>query len=162
MAVDMFIKIDDIMGESADKKHENSIDVLSWSWGMNQSGSTHSGKGGGAGKVQVQDLSFTHYVDASTPNLVKFCCSGKHFKEALLTVRKAGDKPLEYLKIKLVDVLISSISTGGSGGEDRLTESVTLNFGKFEVQYTPQIGTGGAAGTKSATWNIAANTEALG
>ena len=159
MAVDMFIKLDDIKGESMDSKHKDEVQVLSWSWGMTQSGTTHGGPGGGAGKVNVQDLSFTKYVDTATPNLIKFCSSGKHFKEANLTVRKAGDKPLEYLKIKLSEILISSISTGGSGGEDRLTENVTLNFAKFEVTYTGQKADGTGAAGISVTWNIPANAE---
>src|SRR5215208_5407782 len=101
MAVDMFMKIDDLKGESLVKGHESSMELLSWSWGMSQSGSTHSGGGGGSGKVSVQDLTFTKYIDTATPNLVKFCCNGKHFKEAKLTVRKAGSSPVEYLTIKL-------------------------------------------------------------
>src|SRR6266436_6443220 len=101
MAVDMFLKIDDIKGESLDHAHKDEIQVLSWSWGMTQSGATHEGAGSGAGKVNVQDLTFSHYVDTSSPNLIKFCCNGKHFKTALLTVRKAGgDKQVEYVKIK--------------------------------------------------------------
>ena len=51
MAVDMFIKIDGIKGESADDKHKEEVDVLSWSWGMSQSGSAHMGGGAGAGKA---------------------------------------------------------------------------------------------------------------
>jgi type VI secretion system secreted protein Hcp len=159
MAVDMFIKIDDIKGESVDKVHKAEIQVLAWSWGMTQSGTTHDGPGGGAGKVNVQDISFTKYIDSSSPNLIKTCCNGKHYKQALLTVRKAGENPLEYLKIKLQDVLISSISTGGSGGEDRLTENVTLNFGKVEVVYTPQKADGTGDAAIPVTWNIPANAE---
>ncbi|HEX3695227.1 MAG TPA: type VI secretion system tube protein Hcp [Polyangia bacterium] len=161
MAVDMFMKIDDIKGESVDKTHKDEIQVLAWSWGMSQSGTTHAGPGGGAGKVNVQDLSFTKYIDTSSPNLIKMCCNGKHFKQALLTVRKAGEHPLEYLKIKLLDVLISNVSTGGSGGEDRLTENVTLNFGKFEVIYTPQTATGAGGAAIPVTWNIPANTDSI-
>jgi len=160
MAVDMFLKIDDLKGESQDHKHPNEILVLSWSWGMSQSGSTHAGPGGGSGKVNVQDLSFTKHIDDSTPNLIQFCCNGSHFKQALLTVRKAGGKDqVEYLKIKLQDIIISAVSTGGSGGEDRITENVTLNFGKFDVTFTPQTATGAAGASKSATWNIPANND---
>lgn len=162
MAVDMFIKIDDIKGESVDAKHAGEIQVLSWSWGMSQSGTTHDGPGAGAGKVNVQDLTFTKYIDTSSPNLIKTCCSGKHYANALLTVRKAGDKPLEYLKISLKDIIISSVSTGGSGGEDRLTENVTLNFGQFEVVYTPQKPDGSGGPGINTTWNIPKNDEKLG
>jgi type VI secretion system secreted protein Hcp len=161
MAVDMFMKIDDIKGESLDKTHKDSIQVLAWSWGATQSGTTHMGGGGGSGKVNVQDLSFTKYIDGSSPNLIKACCNGKHFKQALLTVRKAGENPVEYVKIKLQDVLISSLSTGGSGGEDRLTENVTLNFSKFEFDYTGQKADGTAGSPIPATWNIAANHESI-
>ena len=138
MAVDMFLKIGDVKGESRDSAHKEEIDVLAWSWGMAQSGTMHMGGGGGAGKVNVQDLSFTKYLDKSTPNLMLACCNGKHYPEALLTVRKAGENPIEYLKIKMEDVLITSVATGGSGGEDRLTENITMNFAKVNVEYQPQ------------------------
>ena len=147
MAVDMFLKLDAIAGESIDKTHKGEIQVLAFSFGATQSGSTHIGGGGGSGKVNFQDISFTKYVDKSTPILLQMVANGKHFKEANLTVRKAGEHPLEYLKIKLNEILVSSYSSGGSGGEDRLTENVTLNFAKIDVTYTPQKadGTGDVA-----------------
>jgi type VI secretion system secreted protein Hcp len=138
MAVDMFIKMDGIKGESADDTHKDEIDVLAWSWGASQSGTTHTGGGGGAGKANFQDVSFTKWVDKSSHALLKAVSVGQHVKSALLTVRKAGEKPLEYIKLTMKDCLISSISTGGSGGEDRLTENVTINFGNFAFEYTPQ------------------------
>ena len=162
MAVDCFIKIGDIKGESTDKSHKDEIDVLAWSWGMSQSGTMHISKGGGAGKVNIQDLSITKWVDSATPNLMAACSSGKHFPEATLVVRKAGgDSPLEYLKIKLSEVLISSVSTGGSGGEDRLTENVSLNFGKVEVSYQPQDEKGAKKGGEiKYGWDIQQNVKA--
>jgi type VI secretion system secreted protein Hcp len=159
MAVDMFLKLDDQKGESRDEKHKDETEVLAWSWGMSQSGSTHSGSGGGSGKVSVQDLSLTKYVDKSSPMLQLACCNGKHFKEALLTVRKAGEKPLEYLKITMKEVIITSISTGGSGGEDRLTENVTLNFAEFKTEYTPQKPDGSGDAAVEAAYNIAQNVK---
>jgi type VI secretion system secreted protein Hcp len=157
MAVDMFLKIDDIKGESRDAKHKDEIDVLAWSWGKSQSGTAHMGGGAGSGKVSVQDLSVTKYVDKSSAELDKRCCSGKHFKQAVLTVRKAGDKPLEYLKITMKEVLITSISTGGSGGEDRITENVSLNFAEYKTAYTPQKDDGSGDAAIEAGFNIATN-----
>ena len=157
MAVDMFIKIGDVKGEAQDSKHRDEIDVLSWSWGMIQSGTTHMGAGGGAGKVNVQDLSIPKYVDKSSPILMMACCNGKHYNEALLTVRKAGENPVEYVKIKMIYVLIKSVSTGGSGVEDRLTENVTLNFAGVAVDYTPQKPDGTADSPVTMSWDIAAN-----
>jgi type VI secretion system secreted protein Hcp len=146
MAIDAFLKIDGVKGESVVKGHAGEIDVLSWSWGMSQSGTTHLGTGGGAGKVDVQDLSFTHYVDSSAPNLMQACCTGKHYDEALLVLRKAGTNPLDYITITLKNVIITSISTGGSGGEEMVTENVTLNFNEFTYAYQPQDKTGAAKG----------------
>jgi type VI secretion system secreted protein Hcp len=156
-AVDMFIKIGDIKGESQDSTHKDEIDVLAWSWGMSNSG-TVVGGGGGAGKAHVQDFSFTKFVDLSTTDLMLDTLTGKHIPEAKLTVRKAGDKPLEYLVITFKDVIVTSVSTGGSGGEDRLTENVSLNFAEVEVEYTPQKPDGTAGPSKKFTWNIAENT----
>jgi type VI secretion system secreted protein Hcp len=162
MAVDMFIKIDDVKGEAQDDKHKDEIDVLAWSWGMSQSGTMHAGGGGGGGKVSVQDLSFTKWIDKSSPNLMTYCSSGAQYKEAKLTVRKAGGKePLEYLIITMKDVIVTSVSTGGSGGEDRLTENVSLNFAAVLVDYQAQKPDGSKdGGPVKYGWDIAANVEA--
>jgi type VI secretion system secreted protein Hcp len=160
MASDMFIKIKGVNGESKDDKHSKEIDVLAWSFGMSNSGNAHVGGGAGAGKVAVQDLTFTKWVDASSPVLMQSCCNGKHYDEATLIVRKAGEKPLEYIKIKLTDLIISNVATGGSGGEDRLTESVTLNFAKFNYDYVAQKSDGSGESPVTMGWDIAANKKA--
>jgi len=157
MAVDMFIKIGDIKGESQDAAHKDEIDVLAWSWGGSQSGTTHMGAGGGSGKVSVQDLSLTKWVDKASPILFKTMCEGGHIKECVLVVRKAGGKPVEYIKLTLSDAIITSISTGGSGGEDRLTEHVSINFAKFKFDYVPQKNDGSAQTPITMSWNIASN-----
>ena len=159
MAVDMFIKIKGIDGESRDDKHKKEIDVLAWSWGLSQSGSAHMGGGAGAGKVNVQDLSFTKYTDSATHALVLACCNGEHIEEAVFVVRKAGKEPLDYIKLTLTEVIVASVSTGGSGGEDRLTENITLNFAKFKLEYTPQKADGTGDAAKTAGWDIAENKK---
>ena len=158
MAVDMFLKIDGVEGESKDKTHTKQIDVLAWSWGLSNSGSAHTGGGAGSGKVNVQDVSITKWIDSASPKLVLACCEGSHYSQVLLTVRKAAGKaPLEYVKITLSEVLVAGISTGGSGGEERLTENVTLNFGKFRMDYTPQQDDGSAGTAINAAWDVAGN-----
>lgn len=157
MAVDMFLKIDAVKGESADSKHKGEIDVLAWSWGMKQEGTMHQGAGGGAGKVSVQNLLFTKYVDSASPHLMKACATGQHFKEATLVVRKAGGTPLEYITIKMAKVLVASVSTGGSGGEDRLTENVSLNFASVKMNYVPQDAKGTPGTAIPMGFDIAAN-----
>ena len=159
MAVDMFMKIGDLKGEAKDKTHKEEIDVLAWSWGMSNSGTSHLGGGAGAGKVNVQDLSFTKYIDKASTNLMMACCTGKHFGEATLTVRKAGDTPLEYVIVKMKEVMVTAVSTGGSGGEDRLTENVTLNFASFVTEYKPQKADGTGEASVFAKYNIAENIK---
>lgn len=159
MAVDMFMKLGDIKGESQDKTHKEEIEVLAWSWGLLQSGTMHMGTGGGAGKVSVQDLSFTKFADKASPPIMAACTKGSHIDKAILTVRKAGgDNPLEYYKVTLEGVLVSSYSTGGSGGEERFTENVTLNFEKFHIEYQPQNVKGDKeGGVVDVKWNIPKN-----
>ena len=161
MAVDMFLKIDGIDGESSDHAHEGEIDVLAWSWGISQSGTMHIARGGGAGKANISDIMVTKYTDSATANLMLACCSGKQYATAELVCRKAGgDEQVEYIKVEMENVIITSVSTGGSSGEDRQTESVSLNFAQFKVTYTPQDNDGsplpeiGPVG-----WNIQKNEE---
>lgn len=127
---------------------------------MSQSGTMHVGGGGGAGKANFQDLSVTKWVDTGSVTLMQHCAKGTHISDGELVVRKAGDKPLEYIKLKIKEILVSSISTGGSGGEDRLTENVTLNFREWKMTYTPQTKTGGAGGAVEFGYNIAKNAPA--
>lgn len=157
MAIDMFLKIEGVSGESADSKHQAWIDVLSWSWGMSQSGSMHTATGGGSGKVSVQDISITKRVDKATPALLNHCCSGKHFPTATLSVNKAGGDKLEYLKMEMKNLLISSYSTGGSPQDDTINENLSLNFGAYKVTYTPQKADGTADATVEQSFNIAEN-----
>jgi type VI secretion system secreted protein Hcp len=159
MAVDTFIKLDGIKGEAQDSKHKDEIDVLSWSWGLTQTGTMHGGGGGGAGKVNVHDLNFTKYVDKSSCDLMLRCCSGKHIPSAELTVRKAADKPLEYLKIKLEEILVTSFQTSGSAHDERQTENVTLNFAKFKVEYQIQKPDGSGTNAGNAGWDIKKNVK---
>jgi type VI secretion system secreted protein Hcp len=159
MAVDMFLKLNGVTGESKDKVHTNEIDVLSWSWGMTNNGSAHVGGGAGSGKLSVQDLTLSKFVDSSSPKLMLGCCNGKHFPDALLTVRKAGGKPLEYIKVKLETVMITGLGTGGSYTDDRLTENLTLNFAKVSVDYTPQDEKGAPLTAIPFGWDIAANSK---
>jgi len=161
MAVDMFLKIENppIAGESLDSKHTGEIDVLAWSWGLSNSGSAQMGAGAGAGKVNVSDLSITKYVDKASTDLFLSTCNGQHHATVTLVVRKAGTTPVEYIKITMTEVMVTSLSTGGSGGLDRLTENVSLNFAKVKVEYTPQKADGSADATLTQGWDIAGNAK---
>lgn len=162
MAVDIFLKLsNNIKGESQDSTHMDEIDVLAWNWGLSQSGTTHVGSGGGGGKVNVQDISLTKYVDLASNDLIKRCTTGEHIESGELIVRKSGGSaPVEYFRMKMENIMISSYSTGGSkDGLDRIQENLTLNFRKFEIAYTLQEASGGAGAESLAGWDIAKNEE---
>lgn len=143
MAVDYFLKIDTVDGESHDSKHKGEIDLESWSWGATQPGAHAAGGGGGAGKVSMQDFHFTMKVNKASPKLMLACATGQHLKSAVLTCRKAGKEQQEYMKVTLSDLLVSSYQAGGSsGGEVVPIDQISLNFAKIEVEYKEQSATG--------------------
>lgn len=153
--MDAFLKIQGIEGESKDAKHENEIDVLSFSWGESQSGSFAYGGGGGAGKVTMQDFAFTMKMNKATPKLFLACATGEHIPEALLTVRKAGKEQQEYLKVKFSDLLVASYTpTGSAYGDEVPTESIALNFAKVEIEYREQLASGDLGGTIRAAYDL--------
>lgn len=162
MAVDMYLKIETIDGETTDAemKKVKAIDILAWSWGVSNSGTAHMGGGAGSGKANFQDISCTKYIDSGSHALLLGCATGEHFTKATLTVRKAGKTQQKYVEIIMEEVLIASVSTGGSGGEDRLTENISLNFAKVTFNYYQQDDKGVVSSTpKAFTYNIAENTK---
>jgi type VI secretion system secreted protein Hcp len=134
----MFARIGAIKGESRDARHKDEIDLLSWSWGVSQSGTAGQGGGGGAGKASFDGFNFTHHVDKASPLLMKACATGEHIKDATITVRKAGQGQQEYLVIKMTDVLVTRVSTSASAEGDDTVEGVVLTFAKVDLEYKPQ------------------------
>jgi type VI secretion system secreted protein Hcp len=158
---DAFLKLDGIKGESADAKHKGEIDISSFSWGASQTGVSATGGGGGAGKIHFQDIHFVKKTDAASPLLMLNCANGTHIKEGNFVVRKAGGTQLEYLKIKLTDILVSSfVEHGLTTGKEIPSESISLNFAKVEYSYQPQGADGKAQGGPIlAGWDVKANQK---
>jgi type VI secretion system secreted protein Hcp len=145
-AIDYFLKIDGIPGESTDAKHKGEVDVIAWSWG--ETAALPGGPGGGAGKVTVQDFHFTARMSKASPLLMAACASGKHIKNAVITARRAGKSQAEFLKITLEEVLVSSYQTAAAEmDESGPVDSISLNFSRIRVEYreTKPDGTLGAA-----------------
>jgi type VI secretion system secreted protein Hcp len=157
-AVDYFLKIEGIDGESMDAKHKGEIDLESWSWGESQSGTHSAGGGGGAGKVSMQDFHFVMRVNKSSPKLLLACANGEHFKKAVLTCRKAGKEQQEFLKITFSDLLVSSFQTGGSGHGDIVPmDQISVNYSKIEYEYKEQKPDGTLGGAIKAGWDLKQN-----
>ena len=159
MAVDYFLKIDGVPGESADAKHKGEIQLESFSWGETNpgGGGTGGGGGGGAGKVQMQDLVVTMLVTKASPKLMLACATGKHYKEAVLTVRKAGKSQQEFLIFKFKDVIVTSYQTGGSAQSDLLVDQASLGFSTIQLDYRPQKADGSLDAAVKAGWDLKQN-----
>src|SRR5262249_36754050 len=117
-AVDYFLKLEGIDGESNDAKHKNEIELQSWSWGEAQHGSHAGGSGGGAGKVRMEGFHLMMKIKKPPPKLMLAGATGDNIKKAVLTCRKAGKEQQEFLKVTLHELLVSSYQTGGSDGGD--------------------------------------------
>ena len=154
MALKIFLKLADIKGESTDSKHKDEIVVQSWAWGIAQQVIHSNGGGSGAGKASFEDLHFTHQIDKASPLLMLACASGRHIRDATLTVRKAGKTPQEFLIVKLKDVLVTSVDPAVN---DDTHESVTLNFAQVDLEYKPQKADGSLGPGIHFGWDLQAN-----
>lgn len=157
-AVDYFLKIDGIEGESQDAAHKGEIQLNSWNWGASNSGTMQFGGGGGGGKASMSNFEFTMRVNKATPKLMQKLASGEHIKNAVLTCRKAGKTPQDYLKITFEDIIVANYSTGGSAGADAIPdESISLNFAKINFEYREQKADGTLGGAVVASHDMKRN-----
>ena len=158
MSYAIFIKMDGIKGESTDAKHREEIDVLSWDWGVTNVSSETVGKvGRAAGKAKSSDLNFSHRIDLASPPLIKACASGRHLKEAEITVYEAGHEPQQFLVVKLHDVMVKSVEIGVDISENSITENVALSFSRIEFLYSEQKPGGTAGSSSQVIWDIKSN-----
>ena len=133
--------------------------ILSYSWGEAQlTPASGAGGGSGTGKVVMQDFHFSMHVSKASPKLFLACAKGEHFKTAVLTVRRAGVSPTEFLKWRFTDMLISAFQTAGDLASGALpTDHVSLGFGKVEVEYTPVKADGSPGAPVKAGWDVKTN-----
>ena len=141
MAFDAFLKIEGVPGESTDKTHKDEIEIHSFSWGVSNTGAGSVGGGAGSGKAVLQDFHFSMPLTKASPVLMQACATGKHFPTATLTCRKAGGSQVEFLKIKLADIIVSSYSPGGltdsvEKSAELPVDALSLSFVKIDFLYT--------------------------
>jgi type VI secretion system secreted protein Hcp len=158
MGSDIFAKIEGIKGESLDAKHKDEIEVLSFSWGVTNTGATAASGGAGAGKATFQDLSIVHKIDKASPLLMRACATGTHLKEATITYRKAGKDQQDYLIVKLNDIIITGVLDGAASGQAG-SETVSLAFAKIDLEYKPQKADGSLNTGIHFKYDLEANKE---
>jgi type VI secretion system secreted protein Hcp len=159
MALEMFLKLAGIAGESLDAKHKGEIDVLAWSWGLSTPEvASAAAAGAGAGRVQIDNISIQKWVDLASPLLISFETTGKHITDGTLSTRKAGTTGKagsDFLLFKMTDVIVTSVHVAASADADRPNESITLSFAKFEFDYQPTKPDGSLGPAGSVGWDIA-------
>jgi type VI secretion system secreted protein Hcp len=157
MALDAFMQIDGIKGESTDKDHKDWIELLSFSHAVQQptSATASSAGGGTTEKANHGDIVVTKVVDKTSPELFKLCSEGKHVKKIEFRFnRSAGDgKRVIYLKYELENVVVSNVALSGAGDLPR--EEIAFNYGKIRMTYDKQDRAGGGGGGKVvAGWDL--------
>ena len=160
MAADTFLEFsgqNSFKGESNDDKYKDKIEIMSFSLGVSNSGSGAVGGGSGVSKASFSDMSVHKYVDKSSPNFFLSCANGSHIDKAIVHVRKAGEKPQEYLTITMEEVFVSSFNHGGSDGAGLPVENITLNFSKIEFKYSPQKADGSLDAANPKGWDVKAS-----
>jgi len=159
-AVDYFLEIDGIAGESLDAHHKGAIDLDTFAWAESNQVShpVGAGGGGGAGRVAMQDLRVVMKTSKASPLLMLAVATGQHFKQAVLTVRKAGKNQVEFLVLRLTDVLVVSYEIAGHL-ETVPADVASLNFAKLEFEYRPQKPDGSLAAAVKAGWDLKANKK---
>jgi len=163
MAIDMFLKLDGIPGESTDIKHKDEIVLESFSWGESNTAVRPVGSGAGAGKVSMQDFHFTTKLNKATPLLMLHCANGAHIPKGVVTVRKAATESkeggFEFLTYTFNGVIITSVQEAGDAA-DYPTDAVSFAFQKIDVMYKPQLPDGAAGIPVDFAWDLTANKKA--
>lgn len=161
MAIDVYLQIEGIKGESQDDKHKDWIEVTGVHWGVHQPKSATASTGGGhtAERAELSDISFSKISDMSSPILLQTCASGKTLPKAKLEFFRAdgaGDR-VKYFDIELENVLISMVTPHLGGSDSFLSENVNLKFSKVKWKYTQQKIGGGSGGNTAGGWDLATN-----
>lgn len=160
MAVDYFLKVDGIPGESVDAKHKGEIDVLGFDWGVSRPGAATTGGGAASGKADFEDLAVAARTSRASPLLWQACATGQHLKSAVLTCRRAGGKaPVEFLKITLTDVTVTFYEVSGAD-EEGPVDQFGLGYAKIETAYAPVDATGKSQPPAKAGWDLKQNAKA--
>lgn len=160
MAIDVYLQIDGIKGESADEKHRGWIECTSVQFGMTQPKSATASTGGGhtAERAEMDDIRFMKTADLSSPILMQKCMMGRTIPRAKFEFFRADGQgiPIKYFEIQLENIFIGQVRPSIHEGSF-FSEAVSLKFSKVKWQYTQQKIAGGSGGNTAGGWDLSAN-----
>src|ERR1700741_940282 len=158
----LLMKLDPaIPGTSTMDKFAQQIELLSFSHGVAmQITGDISNTERTSGKPNHPELTATKYLAQSSPKLNEACCKGDNFKSVEVTVgRNDKGAVIPLIKYTLKNVVLSSVSIGGGGG-DKPVETVTLNYNHITWDFTSQKAAGAKEGHVPGKWDLALNKAA--
>lgn len=175
MAFDAFLIFGDpgpgavkIEGETQDKemKDKKAFEIEEFEFGVENTLNIGSKSGGaGAGKVQFKEFSVTKTTDKGSAGLFRTCCSGGHYNDVELVLRRSGGdrekSGTPFLKYKFKLVAVKDITWSGSDGDDVPSESLIFEFGAIQIEYTEQKTDGSKGGTDTQKWSRVTNSNAF-
>jgi type VI secretion system secreted protein Hcp len=155
MAVDYFLKLEGIEGESSDSNHKNEIQLMSWSWGASQVSSVAGTGGSGAGKADLSDFSLMTYFDKATPKFFKSIGLGTHIASGTLSAVKSGAQGKPYLKVDFAEIFVTSLQISGSS--EVPTVGISFTYNEIKIDYSVQDEKGNLKSTGPITYNTKEN-----
>ncbi len=173
MAFDAFLIFGDpgpgavkIEGETQDEemKKSKAFEIEEFEFGVENTLNIGSKSGGaGAGKVQFKEFSITKTTDNGSAGLFRTCCSGGHYNDVELILRRSGGdrekSGTAFLIYKFKLVAVKDITWSGSDGDDVPSESIIFEFGAIQIEYTKQKSDGSSDGTDTQKWSRVKNSN---
>jgi type VI secretion system secreted protein Hcp len=112
-------------------------------------------------RAAFKDISITKRVDKASPKLFLACAGGTNIAEVELVLRyPGGTNQVEYLEIKLQDVIVSSVKAAGTAtsGDALPLEEVSFNYAKIRMTYQAVDESGAPSGPPViGSWDIVLN-----
>ena len=152
----ILLRIDGVTGESTVANHAGDIDGTAFSFGMSMPLSVSTG-GGVAGRATFTDLSVTKFVDKASPALMLDLARGDRLRTVVLFVQVTSPVVVDFYKVTLTDVVLTSVNSSGDIN-GRPTQTVTFNYGKIRIDYTPIKSDGTVGATVSSCFDLLADT----
>jgi len=160
MAIDVYLQLDGIKGESADSQHPGWIECTMADWMIVQPKSATSSTGGGhtAERCEHSSLALRKISDLATPILLQHCAMGKTIPSGRIEFFRAdgSGERIKYFEVEMTNVLVSEVAPEINEGEI-LSEHLSLKYSKVKWRYTQQKVGGGAKGLTAGGWDLAVN-----
>lgn len=134
-----------VQGETQDDamSAHKAFELISFSFGAENNINIGSiSAGGGAGKATFKEFTVTKKTDTGSCGLFATLCTGNHFDEAIIELRRSGGSTTAsgatFMKFHFKLVMVQDINWSGSDGDDVCEEEVIFQYGAIKIEYFTQ------------------------